>query len=306
MSKPIISIIVPIYNVEKYLNQCLSSIYQISEKRIEVILVDDGSTDSSLSIIRKYESLYPSITKVLTQLRSSVSAARNKGIASATGEWLGFVDSDDFIDPVAFNNVLKMINNSQADVISFDGYRYIDTSQKLLELYQSKRPFTDVQSVDGLTYIETYISKSMTNIVTIWDKIYRKSMIDRINVSFIEGILHEDVAYTFTVFLGNIKVTHVQEKVIYYRQREGSIMYTPSVHKLDSKIKVTEYLLFLFDEKNINDIVLNDYLVFTLKEIMRAGHYIPSDLLKNVSDKKLSLKKRVILAIVKLLNFKNK
>lgn len=305
MSKILASVIVPIFNVEKFLHQCLNSIYELS-MNIEVILVNDGSTDSSLTIINQFKMLYPKNTIVISQSHSSVSAARNVGLANASGEWIIFIDSDDFIDSAKMKRILEYISTSKSDVVAFDGYRYVEETGNVLSLNSRQNPFSNAGIVTGRQYLTTLIEKSMINVVTVWDKTYRKSMLDRIGLKFIEGVVHEDVAYIFTLFINDVSVEYRSEKVIYYRQRAGSIMHTPSPHRITSKIKVIEYLLNLYAEKNLNNTVLNDYLVFSVKNLIMDGHKVPVALLTKLRDKTLSFKKRIFLFVLRVINFKNR
>ncbi|MGL5087873.1 MAG: glycosyltransferase family 2 protein [Cetobacterium sp.] len=107
-----LTIIVPVYNVEKYLKDCLDSIYKINNIKYEVILVNDGSTDSSLNILKEYRSLYPKLTKIIDKENGGLSSARNAGIREARGEYLSFIDSDDIIDFKDFQGATRFIMKS--------------------------------------------------------------------------------------------------------------------------------------------------------------------------------------------------
>ncbi|MGL5244702.1 MAG: glycosyltransferase family 2 protein, partial [Sarcina sp.] len=112
-----LTIIVPVYNVEEFLVECLESIYKVSDIDYEVILVNDGSKDDSLNILKKYKELYPTKTKIIDKENGGLSSARNIGIKEAKGEYLAFVDSDDVIDPKGFEEFFKEGQRLDLDVM---------------------------------------------------------------------------------------------------------------------------------------------------------------------------------------------
>ena len=114
-----ISIIVPIYNAKEHLDKCVESILEQTEKNLEIILVDDGSKDNSFEICKKYEKIDQRV-KVIHQENAGVSVARNHGIEIAEGEYIGFVDSDDWIEPVMYERLLKEAKETNADVVMCD------------------------------------------------------------------------------------------------------------------------------------------------------------------------------------------
>lgn len=304
METPAVSIIIPFFNVEDYLEQCFASIYEVSSTLIEVILVNDGSTDRSREIAEKYKAMYPDITKLVNKESEGVSVARNVGLAQATGKWIAFLDSDDFVNSEAFERIVRYALITTADIVAYDGYRFVEETKATLPLYSVKNPFEDKGQVKGQDYISTMINMNMTNIVTIWDKIYRNATLKRLDIKFIDGIVHEDVAFTFDVLLSDLKLEFLPEKVVYYRQRAGSIMYTESPLKIQSKIFLIDYLLDSYSEKNLDDPILNDYLVFTAKEVIKGGGKINPSTLEKLNCKRLSLKKKIILFTLHLLNLK--
>jgi CDP-glycerol glycerophosphotransferase len=306
MEKKFVSIIVPIYNVEDYLNECLESVYKVDSDNVEVILVNDGSTDNSYQIAEKFHTLYPHKTTLVNKDYGGVADARNVGLEHATGKWIAFLDSDDFINFKAFQNVLEFASNCSSDIIAFDGYRFVNDTKAILPLYSKPNPFQDKGSQVSSDYLCTMIDSEMTNVVTIWDKIYKKSKLEELQIKFIDHILHEDVEFTFNVLLSKLQIEFLPEKVIYYRQRAGSIMYTPSPEKLRSKIYLIDHLMDLYESNKIDDPILNDYVVFTAKVAILDGGDIQKATLNRMWRKKLSIKKRIILASLFILNSKIK
>ena len=127
--KPTVSIIVPIYNVEKYLGRCLDSLLAQTLKNIEIIAVNDGSTDLSLKILKEY-SIKDSRIKIINKPNGGVSSARNEGIQLASGEFIGFVDPDDWVDPEMYEDMVNHAKNEKADIVMCS---YIENLQIILK-----------------------------------------------------------------------------------------------------------------------------------------------------------------------------
>ncbi len=123
--EPLISIIVPVYNTEEYLTLALSSLCSQTYKNIEIICVDDGSTDNSLKILEKFRA-FDSRIKIIKQKHQGVSVARNKGLDKVTGKYIAFVDSDDYVKPEMFEVLYKTIKKYDTDVVLFNYYNLTD------------------------------------------------------------------------------------------------------------------------------------------------------------------------------------
>ena len=149
---PLISLIVPVFNVEKYLKRCLDSLISQSYKNIEIILIDDGSTDESGKICDRYAKEHSNIIKVLHQENQGLSMARNAGLDIAIGEYIGFVDSDDYVEPKMFERLYNNLLESNADisVCSFfeDKVMFaISTSKDLFEIGNLFTPLENPEKI---------------------------------------------------------------------------------------------------------------------------------------------------------------
>jgi len=305
MHTAVLTFIVPIYNVEDYLTQCLQSIASINRGDVEVILINDGSTDGSLKIAEKFLHNNKLNGKLISQPNAGLSAARNVGLEQATGEWIAFLDSDDYIDPATFYELITYAQESTSDVISFDGYRHIDDDGSNLDLYSKPNPFIDAGATGGFKYLRTLIDQNMTNTVTVWDKIYRRVTLQRINLRFINDIVHEDVPFTFTLMLSDIMVEHIPKKIIYYRQRQGSIMHTITAANNCSRVITIDVLLNLFKQAKISSKTLNGYIIFISKNVVMKGGHLPFSQIIRLHGMRISVKKRVMLLYISFLNVKN-
>ncbi|NLP45229.1 MAG: glycosyltransferase [Peptococcaceae bacterium] len=184
VSNPIVSVIIPVYNVEKYLPQCLDSLLNQTLKDIEIICIDDGSTDNSLSILRRYEEM-DSRVRVYTQNNKGAGAARNKGIELARGEYFSFLDSDDFFEPEMLELAYKASVDNNADIVQFFSDSYNDKNSKFeyipnilkINNFPCKNPF----SVHD-------IPEKIFNLGNkwAWDKLYKASFVKENNIMFQE------------------------------------------------------------------------------------------------------------------------
>ena len=202
---PLISVIIPIYNVENYLARCLDSVVNQTHRNLEIILVNDGTPDGSITIAEAYQAKDNRI-KLLHQENAGLSEARNTGIAAATGDYITFLDSDDWLELDAYEYLLQLLVANTAD-ISIGGIRRTETV--VSELSSENR-------VDVLTqkeYAKRYFKIGSQEIhYYVWNKLYRRDVV--IGVKQPKGLYAEDVPSTFMYILNASKVV-ISNKVIY-------------------------------------------------------------------------------------------
>ena len=210
-----VSVVVPIYNVEKYLERCLMSLVNQTFSDIEIILVDDGSADNSYEIAKKFANKDKRI-KLYRQTNKGLSGARNTGLKYVTSDYLMFLDSDDYFA----NNIIELcyekitLEDSDIAIFSFDK---IDENNQLIERVEAKRDNT-IKICDD--------KKILTDIENcVWDKIYRTELFK--DILFPEGYFYEDFGTTFRLFARASKVSFVDSVGLYYlNERKGSITKT--------------------------------------------------------------------------------
>lgn len=200
MNGPFLSIVIPIYNAEKYLSECLESIINQSYKPIEIILVNDGSTDKSLAISRHYAKQDKRI-KIITQENSGVSAARNIGIKAATGKWLCFVDADDWIEQNACD-ILSQELSTDYDVYFSPYFKYEKTKRFIVT---SPHKHDELEKSDFAIFQEwllnQYIYRNDYAISSPWAKIYRTDFIRNNNIFFNPKLsMGEDKVFNLQVY----------------------------------------------------------------------------------------------------------
>lgn len=214
-----VSVIVPIYNVEKYLRQCLDSIVTQTLKEIEILLIDDGSTDQSLEIAKEYEKKDARI-QVICQPNGGAGAARNNGIRHATGEYLSFLDSDDFFEPNMLEEAYVKAEETSADFVVFNSNQY----------HMDKDAFVEVPWVLRVKEIPPYMPFSCrqltgnvfkTFVGWAWDKLYRRSFVIEHKLWFQEQRTSNDMLFVFSAIAIAKKIA-VVNKVLAHQRRGGS------------------------------------------------------------------------------------
>ena len=208
----LISVIVPIYNVEKYLERCVNSILNQTYKNIEIILVDDGSPDKCPQICDEYKNM-DSRVKVIHKENGGLSDARNYGLSIATGKYVSFVDSDDYIHEETYEKMIKALELQNADIVSCGINHVYDNKIESINIEQ--KIYDDESAIENLI-----IGKNLNQ--TVWNKIYKKNVID--NILFEKGKINEDDFWTYKVFSNSKKIITLNDCLYYYVHRESSIM----------------------------------------------------------------------------------
>lgn len=239
-----ISIIVPIYNVEKYLEKCIDSLIKQTYKDIEIILVEDESPDKCKFICDRYSTKDRRI-KVIHKKNGGVSDARNKGTEIATGNYIMYVDGDDYLEKTACEELIKIIDKYESDIVCFNCNKVNSKGEKIKEK-KSIYSHSNTKKVEIMTYEQAMIDNLYRKKIRYepWNKIYKKEIVTKIK--FPLGMLAEDFA-TFYKFLELAnKITHYDRCLYNYVVREGSTMTEKK-----TKLYVDTYIT----EKNIYEIL---------------------------------------------------
>ncbi|MBR5482907.1 MAG: glycosyltransferase, partial [Alphaproteobacteria bacterium] len=214
MKNPEISIIIPIYNVQNYLEKCLDSVKNQTFKNWEAICVNDGSTDNSLEILQQYAENDERFV-VINQENGGVSSARNTGLNSATGKYIMFLDGDDFIHPQCMEIAHKTIKDTDTNVCDF-GFMRVEENWE--EKHQYYDEIMDIKIMD--TPHKVFALEHNKSVFTLWTKIYKAELAKKIKFNLIP--IGEDILYTYDFFSNVEHYALIQNKLIYYRQRSGS------------------------------------------------------------------------------------
>lgn len=310
MSESKISVIVPVYNVAAYLPQCLDSILAQTLQETEIIVVDDGSTDNSPQICDEYAAKDKRIC-VIHQENKGLSGARNKGMAVACGKYVAFVDSDDWIEPTMLQKLYDAAERDKSDVAVCHVFCTSNPKGKQKKYW----PYTKDCVLKPKQFYTYFL------IAPCWacNKIYRRDFLQKNKITFVEGILYEDVPFFTEVFLQLDQVSFVADYLYNYRTgRDGAITVKPSVKHLDI-VKVQKIVEQLLQKHNATALLQSNFEYWVLSNYVWMYRHLPAEyheealrqiaqLPKNMADKILerlnTIKGKIFVFGLPLLRFK--
>jgi glycosyltransferase involved in cell wall biosynthesis len=248
-----VSIIVPVYNVSKYLHRCLDSLINQTLKDIEIILVNDASPDPQDHIICKdYEGKDNRIKYLIHKKNKNLGAARNTGINIAKGKYIGFVDSDDWVDLDMFEILYKKAEESNLDIINCGAIMEFQSGResRILNANETTNEFV----WDNL--LKTFLKARAGQIDNkfpsgVWNKLYRKSFLDKYEIRFEEGYYFEELMFSINTFYHCNKMLLIPDNSYHWYIREGSISNTVSILHIDSIFYGYSYIKNFFISKDI-------------------------------------------------------
>ncbi len=319
-----ISIIVPIYNVSDYLNECLDSIINQTYKNLEIICINDGSTDNSLEIVKFYAQKDKRII-IVDKQNGGVSSARNCGIKIATGNFLTFVDPDDYLEQNAIEKLHETIIENDVDIVRGNFYKNINDRQrlaneKLNEFYNRVIDNKEIKEKIVIKIINGSI-KCYVNLLLI-----KKYIVEKFHILFDEKIyIMEDIIFYLTLFMKIDKIYFLDIPLYHYRMNPNSLTNSPkySVRNMYNMIDVNESITQILINNNIrnkmiyimkdsaycNAIVTNIYIIFKQQKKNRKiiYKYINTllenkrflNILENCQEKTLNLRSRIPIMLIK-------
>lgn len=258
-----ISIVVPIYKVELYIKKCIENLIRQTYKNIEIILVDDGSPDNCGKICDEYAKKDTRIT-VIHKTNGGLSDARNAGIHIATGEYVMLVDSDDFIELNSCEELVKIINKTQADIIAFKKANiFEDGKEQRTEDTEKYKEYTNSEA-----YVELIYGRNFE--ITAWSRIYKKNILKKI--PFPVGVLSEDFAIAHKLFMSSNKIVFYDKTLYNYFIRNNSIMGNISRNHAIDLYNITNEV-FKFQKKNFKEHILKIKTVH-YNNLMKISYFL--------------------------------
>jgi glycosyltransferase involved in cell wall biosynthesis len=230
-----VSIIVPIYNGEDYIEKCLDSLISQTLNDIEIIVVNDGSTDKSQLIINEYLNKDDRI-KSYTKPNGGLGDARNFGISKANGEYIGFVDSDDYVAPFMYEKLYNEAIKSSSDVVE----------SNFVWVYPNK------ERLDNASYFKNNKDLFLNIRVIVTNKIFSKSLIDKYNINFPVALLYEDILFTYKVLAHTNNISFIEDITYYYVQRPSSLSNFQT-SRVSDIFKIFEKLIEYYKLKEVYD-----------------------------------------------------
>ncbi len=264
MNNKCVSVIVPIYNVEKYLIKCVESIKNQTYKNLEILLIDDGSKDKSGDLAEQLAATDERI-KVYHKLNGGLSSARNKGLEVCTGDYVCFVDSDDYIKDHYVEELLGACIKNESDI----AICYYFSVKDDVEIFDRIENHNDgmIEVITGKQACLRYLE---TPFIVAWNKLYKRNLFDE--VRFPEGKLHEDVATTYKCYWSAKKVSVVNKGLYGYRVNETGIMRTKySTRRYDELSAIKDAIAF-FDKLKEEEIVRCFYWLYFDRVILHMWY----------------------------------
>lgn len=222
-----LSVIVPVYNVGEYLDRCIRSLLGQTLDDMEIIIINDGSTDSTKETALEYQKRYPQQIVVKTIKNSGAGQARNEGLGLAKGEYIGFVDGDDYVCPTMFEKLYDSAHEADAD-IACCGYRRIDGAD--IQIKGTKAEDSEGYGTDIFEQPEILVRSTPY----LWNKIFRRTMLETYDAKFESLRIYEDLVFTYQMFLRANCITYVAQPLYYYMfSRGGSLTFRFSEKRFD-------------------------------------------------------------------------
>ncbi len=300
MKKPKISVIIPVYNVEKYLQKCLDSVVNQTLKELEIIIVNDGSTDSSLSIAEEFAK-NDSRIKVVNKENGGVSSARNAGLRDVTGEYISFIDSDDWIDKTMYEKMYEAGQSEDTDIIVCNAMLYIE-NKKIFKNFCTHKNIIKKNN-NSLIFVSDNKKKLFLNMTVCWNKLFKSKFYLENEFKFPEGYIYEEPPVLFIAHAKANKIIIVPESLYYYRQRAGSYLAQKTKKRFDVfntyylvlKALKTDYNYY----NNYKDVYLNKMILGFFNHFM----LIDKDYKKEFFEKACELTEKIEKEEIKFLNF---
>lgn len=275
-----VSIILPVYNVEKYLDKCLKSLTNQTLMNIEIIVVNDGSTDKSQDIIDDYKNKYPNMIKAFYLEHKGVANARNYALNYVSGEYIGFVDSDDYISKEMYEKLYDKAKHENAPIVCCNFYRV--SKDKHIKIAFGNENINKDEVFNKNIYESNLLFEEFPY---VWNKIFKTDLIKQNRIDFDLNLrIYEDMFFTYKAFSKAEKISHIDEFLYFYRiLRKGSLTNKFTEKRFDI-FKLSESLIGYYKKIGKYEEVKEALVYVILKHIYIVFFYY-----RNVSPKRLKL-----------------
>ena len=249
---PKVSVIVPFYNVEGYIEKCLDTLVNQTLEDIEIILVNDGSKDNSILIAKKFLENYPKKIVYLEKENGGLSDARNFGIPYAKGEYIAFLDSDDYVEKNMYEEMYALAKKENSDMVQCNFYwEYIDKNKKKIgdmQKYSNKKELIIKGRVEA------------------WNKLIKREILENEEIRFPKGLRYEDVEFTYKLAPYLEKVSFIDKPFIHYIQRQNSISNSQNERTAEI-FDILDNVIKYYKEKNIYEEYKNELEYIYVKTV---------------------------------------
>lgn len=269
-----VSIIIPVYNVEQYISQCLDSLINQTLQEIEIICINDGSKDNSLNILNDYAKKDSRI-KIINKKNEGLSCARNDGLKAASGEYIGYVDSDDWVAEDFYEKLFIAAKKYNADIAAGNIVRCGKLVRKYRIKYEKEELLTD-----GLEKLK---AAQIPKYNYVWNKIYKRETLLKLDIPFPAGKVYEDIRWSIKVIYYLENLVTVPESNYYYRKNQNSIVSVTKKSEKNMKDgdEAVDIMVQFAQEHNLTEILKNNKLKrkkikFCGLKIMEITAYYPN------------------------------
>ena len=295
MIQPKVSVIIPVYNTSRYLYDAVGSIIRQTLQEIEIICVDDGSTDNSLDILKQMANDDNRMV-IIHQENQGLSCARNTGVKYAHGEYLYYMDSDDILLENCLEECYNKANSLNVDFVFFDADVFYDEDAKPLTWNYHRTQYYDSNKVyDGVILLNDMLDRRVHRSV-VWLLFIRASFVKSIGIQFYPHLLHEDELYTVLMYLHSSKVSCIQKSFVKHRVRSSSIMgkkysirnvncyftVIDELHKFAMKNVQHKALIKKYSQYTLNAVFTTAFVLSFLEKIKAYHRLIASGYVKYV------------------------
>lgn len=254
-----VSVIVPVYNAQKYLRKCAESLVHQTLDDIELIFVNDGSTDRSLEILEEYRTAFPEKVVVISKENGGQASARNLGIKMCNGEYVGFQDADDYVDLHMFERMYELAKENDSDYVECK-YHYLKMDEK-----------GDVTEIPQYGHVRAYGEKRemfIDPLVSPWNKIYRASLLKDNGITFTEGVIYEDTAFFIKAIPYIEKMSFLPEAYVYHFLWPGSTMNDGKSMRVGNVFVVLDDIVDFYEKRQYYKIYQKELEYFCMKILL--------------------------------------
>lgn len=259
-----ISVIVPVYNVENYIRKCLDSIINQTFKEFELIVVNDGSTDQSLEIVKNYESKYDNII-IINKQNEGQGVARNKALEICKGEYIAFVDSDDYIEPNMLKDMYNKSLEKDLDIVICN-YKFVNVNGD--KMRDDNIVLNENEIIDNIECVKRFL---VTNTIEgfSWNKLFKRKLFYTSNVRYPEKMKYEDIPTIVSLIVNANRIGFINKEFYNYLIRENSTTSTKTIGNTKDYIEAHIMVGGILHKNNINSLE-NEYEYFYAKRIVNA------------------------------------
>lgn len=258
MNRPKVSVIVPVYNTDKYLNKCLDSLVKQTLEEIEVVAIDDGSTDRCAQILDEYQAAYPEKMKVVHKENGGQASARNLALTLCEGEYIGFLDSDDFVKEGMFEKMYTTACEKNADYVAcgYTDITYEDGKEIVLQEYVASKPAYKTKDLFFGALVSPFLH------------LYRREIVIQAGVDFPEGYIYEDTAFYLNLIPYIKNIALVEESLAVRVRRSNSTTTTFKKERVRNIFPVLENSLEFYREKGFDTTFAKELEYFCVRILL--------------------------------------